>query len=218
MSTLKKTQIIFPLFLSLFSFASPAFAAAPDGIGNWADNVFSFHQGLMKNGLPVPSIRSNPNAAVGIAENNTVEGNFFSLGFGGNIVLEFDSGITSGVFVVESTNSGYPIEKAKVEISENGITWVNAGQISQSGSVNKPTNLKCAKYIRITDVSNPKDFSDATADGYDVDGVKATGQPCTPPVNHDRKCNSAISNSNTSNNNTSKMNIVVTGRSNIINK
>lgn len=196
MTLLKKLQITLPLFAFLFLFASPAFAAAPDGLGPWADSVASFHQGLMKNGLPVPAIRSNPNAALGIAENNTIPGNFFSLGFGGHIVLGFDNGISSGVFIVEATNPGYPIEKAKVEVSENGTTWINAGQVSQDGSVNKPAGLGCARFVRLTDISNPNDFSDATADGYDVDGVKATGKACTPPTNGGGNCKNIISQKN----------------------
>src|ERR1700722_2761947 len=115
----KKLQIIVPLLcLSLFVIFSPAFAAAPDGLGPWADTVVSFHQGLQKNGLPVAAARSNPNAAVGVAENTPmVDSSFVSLGFGGNIVLGFDNGISSGAMVVEATNEpGYPIETAKVEM------------------------------------------------------------------------------------------------------
>jgi hypothetical protein len=178
----RKIQTVFSLVISLFIFTSPALAAAPDGAGPWADNVLSSSQGLMKNGSPVPVIRSNPTSALGVAEGNTVDGNFFSLGFGGKISLGFDNGISSGVIIVEATNPGYPTEKAKIEVSENGTTWVNAGSVSQGGSVNKPAGIGCAKFVRVTDISNPNDFPDATADGYDVDGVKATGAPCNPPT------------------------------------
>lgn len=182
MNIYKKITILLPLFLFFLFFAPSTFAAAPDGMGPWADSVVSSSQGLMKNGLSVPAIRSNPNSALGIAENNTVDGNFYSLGFGGNIILGFDNGISSGVIVVEATNPGYPAEKAKVEVSENGTTWFNAGTVTQDGSVNKPEQVRCARYVRLTDVSNPPDFSDGTADGYDVDGVQATGNPCSIPV------------------------------------
>lgn len=170
------------ILVSSLLFVTPTFAAAPDGAGPWADSVFSVSQGLMKNGAAVPAARSDPNAALGVAENDTVEPHFFSLGFGGKLALGFVNGISSGVIVVEATNPNYPAEKAKVEVSENGTTWVDAGTITQDGTVNKPAGVGCAKYVRLTDVSDPAVFTDATADGYDVDGVKATGEPCKPPT------------------------------------
>ena len=42
-----------------------------------------------------------------------------------------------------------------------------------------PQNV-CVKYVRVTDTSNLGDFSDGTADAYDVDGVKLTGTECKP--------------------------------------
>ena len=203
MNTFKKLQIIIPLFsIALLLFVSPAHAAAPDGLGPWADSVFSFHQGLEKNGLAVAAARSNPTAALGVAENTpAVDSTFVSLGFGGSIVLGFDNGIKSGTMIVESTKEPYPAETAKIEMSQDGVHWKMAGNVSKSGTVYKPSQLTCAKYVRITDTSNPNNFSDATADGYDVDGVKATGNPCTPPTttgNGGGSCTSNITQNNNS--------------------
>jgi hypothetical protein len=164
--------------------ATPAFAAAPDGLGPWADAVHSSSQGLQKNGQPVDAARSNPSAALGVAENDTNPASFFSLGFGGAITLAFENGIQSGVLVVEATNLGYPSEKAKVEVSRNGTDFVTAGEVSQDGSVSVPSNVGCVKYVRVSDISNPADFTDETADGYDVDGVKSEGKAC--PVTKDQ--------------------------------
>ena len=183
LNILKQSLAILPVTLSLLSLAPQTFAAAPDGLGPWADTVVSSSQGLMKNGQPVPAIRSDATSALGVAEGTTIDGNFYSLGFGGNIVLGFDNGISSGVFVFEETNSvpNYPTEKAKVEVSENGTTWVNAGTVSQDGEVKVPDAVNCAKYVRVTDTSDATIMPDAIADGYDVDGVEASGDPCTPP-------------------------------------
>jgi hypothetical protein len=166
--------------LSLSVFVAPSFAAAPDGLSPWADSVVSFHQGLMKNGLALPIVRSDPTAALGVAENTpTINSTFFSLGFGGNIVLGLDNGISSGVLIVESTiEPGYPDETARVDMSQDGVNWVMAGNVTQDGTVTKPIQLTCAKFIRITDTSVPADYSDDTADGYDVDGVRTTGTAC----------------------------------------
>jgi hypothetical protein len=179
MNIFKKLLILAP-FISLLFFGVTVFAAAPDGAGPWADSVVSTSQGLMKDGGAVPAIRSNGASMLGVAENDTVEGNFYSLGFGGNIVLGFDNGISSGAMVVEATNPGYPGEHANVEMSEDGTTWVMAGSITQDGTVDIPDQLTCARFIRVTDTSNTADFSDDTADGFDVDGVQAQGDVCSP--------------------------------------
>jgi hypothetical protein len=176
-----------PLFfvvLILFGiiFIRPSFthAAAPDGSGPWADTVVSSSQTKMKNGGDIPVIRSNPQAAVGIAESTDVDGTFFSLGFGGNIVLGFENGVSGGALIVEATRMPYPTEKAEVSVSSDGITWVLAGIINQDGQVPMPESVSCARYVRIKDISNKDDFSDDTADGFDVDGVKSEqSKKCT---------------------------------------
>lgn len=173
----KIAGLFFGLVLAGSASVVPAFAAAPDGLGPWADSVVNFSQGLRNNGTPVATIRSNPAAALGIAEMTNADGTFTSLGFGGQLTLKFVNGISGGVFVFESTNLPYPAETAKIEVSRNGKKWTTAGTVTRSGSVNQPQEIKCAHYIRITDTSNPKLF-EPTADGYDVDGVKAQGTIC----------------------------------------
>lgn len=159
--------------------ASSAMAAAPDGNGPWADSVVNAMQGMTKAGVAVPAERSNPDSALGVAEETLQNGTFYSLGFGGKLTLGFQNGISSGAFVVESTNPGYPTEKAMVEVSQDGTTWYPAGNLNQSGEVALPDQVECGKFVRITDMSNPADFADAAADAYDVDGVKAVGNSCT---------------------------------------
>lgn len=154
-------------------------AAAPDGLGPWADTVVNSTQGNTKGGQPVSVARSDPTAALGVAEDDTVDAHFFSLGFGGKITLGFDNGISSGVFVVEATNAGYPSETALVEVSQDGATWYPAGTVTQDGQVALPYQVSCGKFVRIIDTSNPNNFPDSTADAYDVDGVQARGNSCT---------------------------------------
>jgi hypothetical protein len=176
---MKKMYSLFLPAILIGSLVVPAFAAAPDGQGPWADTVVSSNQGLTRDGNPVPAARSNPSAALGVAENDTVDTHFFSLGFGGVITLGFDNGISSGTYVVEATNQGYPNETAKVEVSEDGNNWFLAGNVTQDGTVSLPKEVSCGKFVRITDTSNKRDFSDGTADAYDVDGVRAEGDNCT---------------------------------------
>lgn len=167
------------LLLLILFVPSSVSAAAPDGVGPWADTVVSSSQALRKNGTAVLPARSNPTAALGIAENNTLDGSFFSLGFGGSITLGFDNGISGGTLVVEATNPGYPNEKAQVEVSPDGTTWTVAGTVTTDGEVALPQSVSCAKFVRLTDTSNAADFADDTADAYDVDGVRSTGDTCT---------------------------------------
>lgn len=203
MTIARSKNLLAPLIAlaGLVMFSSNALAAAPDGMGPWADNVKSAAQGLRKDGSAVPAPRSDSSSTLGVAEDNTADGTFYSLGFGGVIELGFDNGISSGVILVEATNAGYPAEKVNVEVSENGTNWVQAGVVTQDGQVAKPDGVTCAKYVRITDMSNKDDFSDGTADGYDVDGVKAEGDVCvppTPPCTDAECCKTEITQTNTS--------------------
>lgn len=170
------------IIVSIFLFVLPVFAAAPDGVGPWADAVVTSSQGTMKNGLPVPEVRSNPDSAVGVAEETIVDGTFYSLGFGGSITLRFDNGVRNGVIVIESTNPDYPREQANIEVSTDGVVWVPAGSITQSGEVSMPESLSCVNYVRVTDTSNREDFPDEIADGYDVDGVQAANAESCPSI------------------------------------
>jgi len=184
----KNLQIISPIVISFFLLAAPAFAAAPDGVGPWADKVISTHQGHMKNGLSVPAIRSNPLSTLGVAENDTVDGHFYSLGFGGTITLGFKNGIKNGVLVVEATiEPGYPNETAKVEVSPDRKHWFVAGNVVQDGQIGLPHRAGCIHYVRITDTSNPAIMPDPIADGYDVDGVKGKGEKCSIKHHDDDK-------------------------------
>lgn len=170
------------MVVATFLSASPIVAAVPDGLGPWADTVVAANQTNTKDGTPVSvanPARSNPTSALGVAENDTVDSHFFSLGFGGSITLGFDNGISSGAFVVEATNLGYPDEKAQVEVSQDGVTWYVAGTVTQDGSVPLPSQVSCGKFVRLTDISNPDNFVENTADGYDVDGVRAEGLSCS---------------------------------------
>lgn len=182
---MKSFIAVFLSVLGIF-FASSlvqVYAAAPDGSGPWADSVVNFSQGLTKVGGVIDPIRSDASQALGVAEQTVVPGTFVSLGFGGSLTLQFDNGISNGVFVVESTNPDYPVEHAQVDLSADGSTWFNAGSVDQTGTVTQPESLACAQYVRITDTSNSADFSEDTADAYDVDGVQATeGESCTVPT------------------------------------
>jgi hypothetical protein len=46
-----------------------------------------------------------------------------------------------------------------------------------------PETVSCVNYVRLTDASNPADFTEDTADAYDVDGVQAVNaEACQGPT------------------------------------
>lgn len=164
--------------------AVPVFAAAPDGaVGPWADTVVSATQGLRKDGSAVLPDRSDSTQALGVAESTgaptdspVVPGTFYALGFGGSLTLGFDNALLNNGGNAgqsfEVTGGGYPDEKVKIEASYDGVNWVTvANAIARDGAFGLGS-LECADAIRLTDVSDVSLF-EPTADGYDVDGVKA---------------------------------------------
>lgn len=161
------------------------FAAKPENVASW-------DQGPAGAGTVKP-IRSNPEAVLDY-ENESIEQNFFSLGFGGLIIVEFQEPIQNGdtVVVVEDTwGPPYPVESAKVYVadSEDG-PWYEVGtatnyDMSRNQTINffkvdLPEGLG-AKYVKVEDTSDPKEFVGVTppetVDGFDVNAIMAIGLP-----------------------------------------
>ena len=149
----------------------------------WADNVESYAPGTKKNGQPLPDNRDDPENALGEAQDND-DFNFVSLGYGGTLILEFDNYIVdksgADIKVVETTfgnetKESYP-EKVELSVSQDNSAWVSLGEGTLDENFyfeNGATVLSWAKYVKLTDKTDPNDFTDGNTDGYDVDGVKA---------------------------------------------
>ncbi len=114
-----------------------AYAAEPSDtcVASWADAVISSSQGLTSEGNPIAAGRSNPASALG-APNAT----FFSLGYGGSIVVRlavpYYSGKNGEAIVVE-TSGGVPpynLEKAAVSVSGGRVNMGVCGIRNQSGA------------------------------------------------------------------------------------
>jgi len=147
--------------------------------------VVSFNQGLRKNGSAVTEGRSNPLQGL-VYEANNVETDFFSLGFGGDIIVEFDCPIPNGegddLRIIEDTWGSYPLETAEVYASQDGSTWVPLGEANNtlretgdnfhSFSAFELGSLEWAKYIKVVDTTNP-DIHGETADGFDLNAFEA---------------------------------------------
>lgn len=179
---------------------------ACDAQRSYADTVVSHDQGVRKNGTAVTADRDDPADALGAPQSlgtpfdsPVVFDSFFSLGFdegtdgtvneGGKIVLAFnDNYIIDGpgndIRAWEVTGgTSYPVEKLKVEVSQDGVTWYTAAPAllrDEEADMNV-TPIDWARYVRLTDVSNRPDF-EATADGYDLDAVQALNCQFVPEV------------------------------------
>ena len=150
----------------------------------WADTVILAEQGKKKDGTPVDANRSIPEQGL-ILENGQNVSNFFSLGFGGSIVVGFSNAIVDGsgadLKITEDTWGSYPLEKADVYASQDGLSWVLLGTADNT-NLNlihttsefdlAGSGLSWAQYVKIVDVSDPAVHT-ATGDGYDLNAVEA---------------------------------------------
>lgn len=166
--------------------AGQAQAATPDGYGPWADIVLYQKQGLRADGTAVLPLRSNSKSALGVAENDNSDGSFFSLGFGGEIILGFKNKIVNGtgmdvdVKLVEATFEPYPKELVDVYVLKvercHRISWVKiASNVNKDASLPMPASVPSTHVVKLVDVSDKSLFtgSNLNADGYDVDGVSS---------------------------------------------
>lgn len=158
----------------------------------WASEVVAYQQGSRKDGSPVLPIRSNPNNALGPPDSIGTTVKFFSLGFGGWIILGFPCLIGNGegadALVIEVTWGTYPEEKADVYVSQDGSSWTYVGTVNNKGqnTVGLPSDMLWARYVKIVDATNPAIHSN-DADGFDLDAVGAYYKVCVLEVSVDIK-------------------------------
>ncbi|MBW2982587.1 hypothetical protein KY343_06915 [Candidatus Woesearchaeota archaeon] len=153
----------------------------------YADAVFDYNQGLRKDGTPVRPGRSVPEQGLAF-ETGQDETNFFSLGFGGWLIAEFNCPIRNGpgddVKVIEDTWGSYPLEKAELYASNDGTNWFYLGLADNT--VRDPVynihtiasfdlgSMAEAKYIKVVDVTDPALYnSRPDADGYDLNAIES---------------------------------------------
>lgn len=186
MKTLTKLKLAASLAVMLGLSASDLTAQVYPSSANYV--VGSTQDGL---GTGVPDGRDDPDNALGVPDNSDIDlgevsgdpttVNFVSLGFGGYIDLMFSQpfgqGEGSDLDIFETSyntpNCGIWPELANVYVSQDGCNWIQvASGECQNFSVELPSNMPWALYVRIEDASPASSFN-FDADGYDVDGVRA---------------------------------------------
>jgi len=142
--------------------------------------------------------RSVPNAVLEY-ETGSAESNFFSLGFGGHIIVKFQNPISNrdAVVVVEDTwGLPYPLESAKVYVGDYDEEHEDKGEWHELGiatnkdkDVNQTVNFFMvdteedfeANYVKIVDTSVADDFENiadqSSVDGFDVNAIMAINSP-----------------------------------------
>lgn len=151
----------------------------------FASSVVEAIQGLQKDGNAVAPGRSTPTQGL-VFEDAQDESSFYSLGFGGSIVVKFtnifvDAPSANDLKITEDTWGAYPLEQAEISISQNGTDWRLLGVANNTNFAGIHTTtefdlagsgLDWAKYVKIEDISDPNAFDNA-GDGYDLNAVKA---------------------------------------------
>ncbi|OJJ23587.1 hypothetical protein BKI52_04285 [marine bacterium AO1-C] len=138
------------------------------------------------------AVFGNSFAAIGQPERTNAPGTYVSLGFGGEITLIFGTPIANGdgndLRIAEASPDGSNCsnnpEKAEIFASVDGFNWVALGTACGPNSEFDLGALHQAAFIRIIDASDANDFTDGTADGFDVDGIACLNgtNPTNPPV------------------------------------
>lgn len=159
----------------------------------WADSVVSYTMGTSRGTFA--NDRKNPQGALRDLS-ATVPGfqPFVSLGFNGEIVLEFTNYIVNGngndITVYEATTGSPPssatLEQAHVYASQDGVNWTFIGD-ANNGSRNSSQNpthldlgsLPWAKYIKIVDFS--PNIANAN-EGFDLNAIKSLHASCNEPA------------------------------------
>jgi len=171
-----KSFILLCLFLIVSSSDAQTF---------YMDSVITYTQGLTNSGNLVTSPRSNPLNSLGQPQMNDIETgnlNFFSLGFGGSIVLKTEYPVLvnplSQLQIFETTynyNCSYYPEKAKIYVSKNNQNFELLGETCGNNNTifSLYQKIDTINYIRINDCSDPSKFSNfIDADAYDLDGIQ----------------------------------------------
>jgi hypothetical protein len=158
-------------------------------VASWAASVYDSWQGPGNNLVDgIATERSVPANATGPKDDK-----FFSLGFGGYLILTLGTPYFGGkegeAVVIETTNiqdPPYPLETAAVQVGRAGGPWYPAVPLSATNASTPALEVfldgivpvgELITHVKIVDTTNPDDFPPdeyPEADGFDVNAVGIT--------------------------------------------
>lgn len=152
---------------------------------NIPGRVIAFRQGVDAKGRAIPKRLSRPDVVV---SEKPRDPSFCVLGIGGELVVEFPSGISNGpgtdVSVTEQSWGRDSLERAQVLVSGDGTQWVRLGLATNStGTTTAPDTVtdfdlasvnasSVVRFVKVVDASVPKPKS--LEDGFDISSVRAS--------------------------------------------
>ncbi len=180
----KITPILMLLLALLIVIANQSEAQIPaDASPCYSDFVVSFTPGTTKGG----AIVANENALSVVTGDEIGDDNSISLGINGEIVIGFSSPIpldTGDDLLIDERDDSASDEKIDVYVSnslDDDFELV-ASNISGNGFINvEIPGFAEVKYVKLVEVSDPADFANNNANGYDLDRVLSLhgcGTPC----------------------------------------
>jgi predicted extracellular nuclease len=141
-----------------------------------SQSVHSFDQGVRKNGTAVPPSMSDPTQALGLSDPGP-DPYWAGLGLGGEIVIEFARPVQSNnltaadLRIVDAPDGARGrADRADVYTSIDGSTWVKAGTVTGTGTVDLDGPI-AARYVKVVDTT-PTAGLPNSADGYDLDAIE----------------------------------------------
>jgi predicted extracellular nuclease len=151
--------------------AVPGFCTSGD-----AQSVVSYEPGVRSNGTSVPPAFRDPSQALGLSDPNSDDPYWTTLGLGGNLVLSFarpiqnNNGTLADILVVDAADGAPGREDAaRVLVSWDGSSWVDAGRVTGTGEVDLGP-LPAVRYVQVLDDTTGR-LRPAT-DGFDLDAVE----------------------------------------------
>lgn len=154
------------LFKTLLCTAALAVtASAGQAATFYASEVVSFTPGVFDDVWPG---RDDPTSALGSAD-----GDFVSLGIGGEIVLSFGTNFHAGGVVYEETYGARynHDESADIYASSDGVTW---DLISSVSNVSGETSYGVSTSYSLLKIVDTSSTTGRTFDGFDLDAISVT--------------------------------------------
>jgi hypothetical protein len=128
---------------------------------------------------------------------STASYNFYSLGFGGEVVVRMGNGfnniagtdlqIHETSFGVTTACSGSNPDRVRVWVSQDNCNYILIGDFCEQGPnpilVSLPSYLPWARFVKLRDITvNPNTSASATQDGFDLDGLRGISGRTSAPT------------------------------------